>query len=649
MFIKTERRKGKGGSRYNYYRLMESFRDEYGAVEKRPVLGLGRLDGFSGMDLADFVVFLNRRLRGESSTLHPELHSAVVLDKVEDVYSQLIAQGKADVVGTPKSGGTLEQYRQSVARRFIVKSSSLKHEKVREIGAANLCLGMARRLKLDKVLRECGLDDWQVRLAMTQIAARAAHPASELATLEWLRERSELCRLTGLDAGELTKDHLYQGSIRLYDNRERLMRHLSTWTKELFSYDDSIILYDLTNTYMEGVMAGSKVCRRGRSKEKRSDCKLIVLALVVNRDGFPKYYKFFEGNMSDPESLRIIIDDLDAHMRTLGVIPTIVMDAGIATDENLAMLRRRGYKYLCVSRSSSKAYSPIEGEQKVCVEDNRHQPIELQRVSVEGADESESFYWVRSEMKAAKEQGMRDQFNSRFEAELEKIRASLTKPRGVKKADKVSERIGRAKQKYPSVASHYDITKTVDEETGNVTSLEWKLKPEHESYDSAGVYFLQTNLDGKAAETIWTIYNILKNVESSFRCLKTDLDMRPVYHKSDTGCLAHLHLAVLAYWVVVSIRHMLASKGIHQEWRFIVETMDSQQSVHSTMENLDGETVVTELCSEPEEKVAEIYQCTKIDSLPYKPVRYIIRKKDVGTQVEDSKNKGPANQGVEDG
>ena len=232
---------------------------------------------------------------------------------------------------------------------------------------------------------------------------------------------------------------------------------------------------NLTNTYMEGVMAGSKVCRRGRSKEKRSDCKLIVLALVVNRDGFPKYYKFFEGNMSDPESLRIIIDDLDAHMRTLGVSPTIVMDAGIATDENLAMLRRRGYKYLCVSRSSSKVYSPIEGEQKVRVEDNRHQPIELQRVSVEGADESESFYWVRSEMKAAKEQVMRDQFNSRFEAGLEKIRASLTKPRGVKKADRVSERIGRAKQKYPSVASHYDITKTVDEETGNVTSLEWKL------------------------------------------------------------------------------------------------------------------------------------------------------------------------------
>lgn len=211
MFIKTERRTGKGGTRYNYYRLMESFRDEYGAVDNRPVLGLGRLEGFSGMDLADFVVFLNRRLRGESSTLHPELHSAAVLDKVEDVYSQLIAQGKADVVGTPESVGTLEQYRQSVARRFIVKSSSLKHEKVREIDAANLCLGMARRLKLDRVLRECGLDDWQVRLAMTQIAARAAHPASELATLEWLRECSGLCRLTGLDAGELTKDHLYQG------------------------------------------------------------------------------------------------------------------------------------------------------------------------------------------------------------------------------------------------------------------------------------------------------------------------------------------------------------------------------------------------------------------------------------------------------
>lgn len=160
------------------------------------------------------------------------------------------------------------------------------------------------------------------------------------------------------------------------------MSYLSSWTKELFDYDDNLILYDLTNTYAEGCYDDSKVWDYGRSKEKRHDCKLIVLALVVNSHGFPKHYQLFDGRMTDTDSLQKIIDSLDEQMKSLGVSPIVVMDAGISTEENLAMLKKKGYKYLCVSRSSSKVYDTIEGEEKQQFTDKRGQQLEIQRVKV---------------------------------------------------------------------------------------------------------------------------------------------------------------------------------------------------------------------------------------------------------------------------
>ena len=448
---------------------------------------------------------------------------------------------------------------------------------------------------------------------------------------------------------KITKDRLYQSAIRLYDVREGLMRHLSRWTKELFGYDDSLILYDLTNVYAEGGYDDSKWWDYGRSKEKRDDCKLLVLALVVNRHGFPKHYQLFEGRMQDYDSFVKIIDELDAHMKSLGVSPVVVMDAGIATAENLDLLRKRDYKFLCVSRSSRKAYKPIGGEPVQHMQDKLRQPLEIRRVEVEFKKDkdgklptaaTDTFYWVRSEAKAAKENGMYDQFTRRFEAELEKIKESLQKKHGTKKADKVLIRIGRARQKYPSVASHYDIDVTEDKETGNVTAIEWKLKEGYDHNDTAGVYFLQTNLDGKDGTTVWTIYNILKEVEASFRCMKTDLNLRPVFHKKDKPCLAHLHLGILAYWVVATIRYQLRQKGYTKGWTQIVEIMDTQHSVATEMKNLQGDTIHIEKPTEPTELVREICEKVGVSPIPYK------MKKSVGVQISERKNKGKENQGV---
>ncbi|MBR6142546.1 MAG: IS1634 family transposase [Bacteroidaceae bacterium] len=245
-----------------------------------------------------------------------------------------------------------------------------------------MCCETIKKLRISEFLQRQGFTEEQTALAVTQIAIRATHPASEQATAKWIKNNSDICRLTGYDMDKVTKDKLYKSAIRLYDVRRELMSHLSSWTKELFAYDDNLILYDLTNTYAEGCYDDSKVWDYGRSKEKRHDCKLIVLALVVNSHGFPKHYQLFDGRMTDTDSLQKIIGSLDEQMKSLGVSPIVVMDAGISTEDNLAMLKKKGYKYLCVSRSSSKAYDTIEGEERQQLKDNRGQTLEIQRVKV---------------------------------------------------------------------------------------------------------------------------------------------------------------------------------------------------------------------------------------------------------------------------
>lgn len=647
MYLHPSYRRGKQGVRYAYWRLCDSYRDYAGVICRRDLINVGRLDDFSQEDINAVAKIVTEKAKGAPDSIFAkELYAEKILTLASELYSQLIAKRLIDLPGNAaRSEDTIENLRQQHERRLIARLSTLRHTDVREIGAEHLCHETIKKLRIHEALLAQGFSDEEASLAVTQIAIRATHPASELATASWIRNNSDICRLTGYNIDKVTKDKLYKSAIRLYDVRKELMSHLSSWTKELFDYDDNLILYDLTNTYAEGCYDNSKVWDYGRSKEKRHDCKLIVLALVVNSHGFPKHYQLFDGRMTDADSLQKIMDSLDEQMKVLGVSPIVVMDAGISTEDNLAMLKKKGYKYLCVSRSSSKIYDTIEGERKQQLKDNRGQSLEIQRVKVSHkpdkdgnlpASATDNFYWVRSEAKAAKENGMYDQFTKRFLAEIEKIKASLSKKHGTKKTDKVMERLGRAKQKYPSVSSHYDYSYT--EENGMVTSLECSLKEGYDFNEKAGVYFLQTNLDESGSKdgiTIWKIYNILKEVESSFRCMKTDLDLRPVYHKSDVASLAHLHLGILAYWVVTSIRYQLRQKGITKTWSQILEIMLTQKSVTSEARNLQDESIRIEQCSDAMPEVSQICEKTGISTIPYKAI------KSVWAQIQSRKNEPP--------
>ena len=232
-------------------------------------------------------------------------------------------------------------------------------------------------------------------------------------------------------------------------------QHLSVRTNELFDIQDRIILYDLTNTYFEGRKQGSKLARYGRSKEKRSDAKLVVLGLVINPEGFIKYSSILEGNIADSGTLERMIDKLRVKTSASAKKALIVIDAGIATDANLAMIKEKGHDYMCVSRSSLKNYEVEAGAATVTVTDNKNQKINLCRVK--STRNTDYYLKVESGSKELKERSMNEQFRARFEAGLQTIADSLTKNGGVKQEDKVYERIGRLKQKYPSVGRYFDI------------------------------------------------------------------------------------------------------------------------------------------------------------------------------------------------
>jgi len=626
-----------------YYRLVESYRNSDGRVCHRTMLNVGFLEGLTPEQMNLIQKMLTERAENQDQKLFefPISDDPVVNQYFEAYYARLVSEKKIDVA----SAGT--KVSRSGKDWQTIDINSIKNKDVREVGAEWLCFQAIRQLGIGTFLSNQGWNEELVQLAITHIISRAVYPASERKTSSWIKENSDVCELTGYDIDKVTKDKLYHISQKLYQVKQVLEQYLSLRTNELFDIEDKIILYDLTNTYFEGQMCGSKLAKFGRSKEKRSDAKLVVLALVINPEGFIKYSDIFHGNISDTDTLGKIIDNLRERTSQSAHKATVVMDAGIASDENLKLIKEKGYEYICVTRSRMKDYSVVAADALVTVRDNKQQKIELCHVRKEG--HTDYFLKIESHSKELKERSMNEQFQQRFEEEMQKIADSLTKKGGIKQADKVHERIGRSKQKFPSIARYYDIEVEVapkpeparkgkskkageqkkenDIENKIVTSIKWSVKEGVEINARSGVYFLQTSIQ-ETEKVLWDGYNTIREIEATMRVLKTDLDLRPIYHKKDDTAMAHLNLGLLAYWLVNTIRHQLKKEGVNSQWKEIVRTMNTQKAVTTTAQNNHDEIIHIRRCTEPNEKVKRIYDILKYKPQPYKKKKFVVHKPD---------------------
>ena len=639
------------GKTDGYYRLIESYRNETGRVSHRTLLNVGFIEDTVDIDQLNQIrrILCNRyeEALGNKRLFEIEDNPPIVNQLADEYWNRLVTEHRIDI----------GQKKPTVHQRNMVSVESIRHKDVREIGGEWLCYQALEQLQIKDYLSNIGFSEEAVQLALTQIISRAVYPASELETSRWIQENSAVCELTGYPLEKITKDKLYKSSLRLFSVKDQIEQFLSHKTNQLFDIEDKFYIYDLTNTYFEGPKKHSQLARYGRSKEKRSDCKIVVLAMVVNPQGFIKYSAIFEGNIQDCSTLRTIVENLRKKTSASAKKAVVVIDAGIATEANLSMLTTEGFDYICVSRSKLKDYRIDPSGESLEVEDKKHQKIKLQKVISDRHDGY--FLKIDSQAKRQKEVSMNNRFQEGFEKGMNSITASLEKKSGIKMEEKVYERVGRLKQKYPSVSSYYDIKYAVEtttvtnrktkekKEVRQIKSINWNIKENVDLNSRSGVYFLRTSLL-ETERVLWEGYNTIREIEDDFRTLKTDLDLRPIYHKNDDSTMAHLHLGLLAYWVVNTVRFQLKQNEAKQEtdtnetlkqeknnqettsinfrWKEVMRIMSTQKAVTTIAQNNYDEVIIIRRCNDPNPKVLAIYDKLKYKAQPFSKRKFVVHK-----------------------
>lgn len=489
----------------------------------------------------------------------------------------------------------------------------------REFGAEHLCRQVLDKLGLKAFLTGLGISGPGADKALIGIAAKAIYSSSEHKTAQVLNLNSGLAACFNYNK-PITHKGLYAVSDMLYKFKPQIDKYLYNRVTDLFDIRDNLVIFDISNTYFETGKPHSQKAEHGRSKEKRDDCPLAVFTGVINKEGFIRHSRIYEGNKADIATLGDMVSDLQTHAPG-STEHTIVMDAGIAGDKNLKMLDGKGYKYVCVSRTRLKDYKLADGAGKqIQLTNRKKEKVELQLFCPNGY--KDTWMYVESEGKRKKEQSINVKLRQRYEEELQNIKNSFSKKGGTKKINKVWERIGRAKQKHKWVSARYKIE--VDEQDGKATGMQWAFIENRAKEDkSKGVYFIRTNLQTTNESALWDIYNTIREVEATFRSLKTDLNIRPVYHQNDERVEAHLYLTMLAYQLVNTVRHMLKKQNINYDWKNIVRIM-STQKIQTVQIPTDKKTIHIRKPSKPIYEVQQIYKATNCNETQKTVKKYVV-------------------------
>jgi len=589
----------KNRQEYHTYKLVESVRTERGP-RQRDILNLGTDFNLPREKWKEFANRVEEIITGQTS----------LLDYPEEIES--LAQNCARKIIRKQSSIVPEK---KDADYQTVDVNSTENEQARTIGAEHVVYHTIKELELDRKLAELKFNKPHLEAALGVIAARLINPASERKTHIWLKEISGIDELMDTDFSKLSQDRVYKVSDMLLKEKKAIEDHLSFKERNLFNLEEKIILYDLTNTFLEGTGKHNKKAHFARSKEKRSDCPLVTLGLVLDADGFPKRSNVFEGNVSEPKTLGNMIKDISDENPP--VKPTVVLDAGIATQANIKWLKGNQYSYIVVSRKKKKDVP--ENAALITVKKDDNTFVRAALVKNEETDEIELY--CHSKGKEKKEQGIKSLFQQRFEEELIKARSALSKKNGTKRYEKVIEKIGRLKERFKRVAHCYEVIVEKDPETNRAAAIHWHLK---ETENNNGLYVLRTNRADLTEEQIWNIYNTLTDIEDAFRCMKSELGFRPIHHQTELRTDGHIFITVLAYHLLHSIRFKLKRQGTHLSWATIRSRLSTQVRITTTMKRRDGKMIHIRKSSRAELFHKKVYDALNIPYQPGKIVKTIL-------------------------
>lgn len=600
MFIKktpkTDRRNGKT---YFSYHLVESTRTEKGP-RQRILLYMG-----SEIEL----------LEGDLKLLAQRIEEVIVghqplIPYAEDVerLAQHYALQVIRRLSNPKNAPEVPE-KEAVEQEFVnIDVNSIEKSDPRSVGAEHIMLQMANQLELPQQLQELGLSKTDVSIALGSIIARAVFPESERSTYKWLCNDTGVGELLDFDFKKSSLDKLYQISDKLLTHKDALEPHFETVEQKFHGYQSIIALYDLTNTYMEGQAKSNPKAAHGVSKEKRSDCPLVTMGLVMNEHGFLNRTSILPGNASEPKTLENMIKSLSVHHNLIK--PTIILDAGISTIENLAWLRENGYKYVVSARQDAPS---IDLESVLVSVGDLNNFVKAALIKSEENSE-EKWLYCESDAKAAVASEMKHSFKTRFEDELKKMADGLLKPKGRKKFPKIIERIGRLKEKHKKISGCYDVNVVASEDGATAIALTWQVIEDKMSDKLTGSYYLRTNLVTMGAKELWQLYNTLRGVEDAFRFMKSSLGLRPVYHQKEHRVDGHLWITIMAYHLIQNCHYQLKKQGLNHQWKTVRKIMMSRIRVTMQAKTKDGKTLYHRSSTKAECEQKEIYRALGVSS-----------------------------------
>jgi len=603
MFIRKTTRRYKGRE-YSNYLLVESVRTAKGP-RQRTICSLGNLAARPKGEWLRLAHRVEQALAGEQD----------LFDASDPEVERIVGKAGGQRPGGPDGDGEIVE----------VRSDQVRTERHREAGPVHVGCRFWERLGLDRILADCGLSERARGLTCAMVMNRLVRPSSEHAMPDWIR-RTALDDILGTDFSELADDALYRNLDTLYPNRSRIESLLVERERNLFNLDPCVFFYDLTSTYFEGAAELNPKAARGYSRDRRPDCRQVVVGLAIGAEGFPLAHEVFEGNMRDQQSLTPMLDAMHAR---IGLRPgqTVVVDRGMAFDDNLAEIRSRGLHYLVAARQSERDRWLAEFEETDAFEEVLRQP------SPRNPAQKKSRVWVKrrqtadgchmlclSEGRAKKDRAIREKQEKRLLADLKRLqkrveRGSLRKPL------KIGEAIGRLRERYPRVARYYRID--VDPAAGlTVVRDEQKYS---RACELDGAWLLKTDRTDLAADEAWRIYITLTRAESAFRSMKSPLAERPIFHHLEHRVDTHIFLCVLAYHLLVAVEHTLLQRKIHTSWATVRDTLATHQVATVVMPAKNGDVLKIRKASTPEPEHRKLYRLLGIDSEVMKPVKTWIR------------------------
>ena len=611
----------KSGETYVKHKLVTSVRTNEGP-RQRIVMPLGTLT-IPRIDWKRLAHALECRITGQQSLLQE--HDADLERLALKLVSNHDLSKSLEVLREAK----LEEYeayqKQPDRSRYVaIDLNSVKMKETRGLGAEVLCMKVWEMLDFTGILKKLNFSATSIAIAMALIFGRMISPGSERHTIKWFQKRSALQELPGIsDISKVSKDRFYEAADDLYLNKERIEDMLFQKEREYFPHSEATIyLYDLTNTYLEGHSLNNQLAARGHCKSKRYDCPLITLALVVGDDGFPICSQIYKGNQSEPETMELMMQRLyqRLHGSQLPMFkPTVAMDRGIATEDNVTWLRENGYHYIVIRREDgNEEYRQIfEGERDSfkIVSSSRSIYGDESNVYIRKEQSSENMCRILciSEGKERKERAIHERKGNPFLEDIDNFRHSIQKGT-IKNPEKIAQKLQRIIGKHGRKSHDYETSLEINDD-GKIIGVTTILKVVKQE-PLFGCYVIENSHADMSAEETWRLYMTLMRVESAFRSMKEALGVRPVYHQLAERSAAHLFIVVLAYHLLATIENTMAQHGDFRSWKTLREEMSTLMRGTVTMRDEQGATYSLRLSGEPEDLHSDIMNKLGVRVLP---------------------------------